>query len=92
MKRAEALPVRLRKELAALDNLEDGDIDTSDIPEITDAEWSRRKVGLIYRPMKKSISLRLDADVLEWFKSKGSGYQTAMNRVLREHFARSQRP
>jgi uncharacterized protein (DUF4415 family) len=88
MKRAEVLPTRLRKELAAL---EDRDIDTSDIPEITDAEWSRRKVGPIYRPIKKSISLRLDADVLAWFKSKGSGYQTAMNKVLREHFARSRR-
>ncbi len=91
MKRARALPVHLQKKLAALDNLEDKDIDVSDIPEITDAEWSRRKVGLIYRPIKKSISLRLDADVLEWFKAKGNGYQTAINRVLREHFSRSRR-
>ena len=91
MKRVKTLAVHLQKELAALDKLEDGDIDTSDIAEITEAEWSRRKVGPIYRPIKKSISLRLDADVLEWFKSKGSGYQTAINKILREHFARSRR-
>lgn len=85
MKRARALPAYLQKELAALANLDDRNIDTSEIPEITNAEWSRRNVGPIYRPIKKSISLRLDADVLEWFRARGQGYQTAMNRVLREY-------
>jgi uncharacterized protein (DUF4415 family) len=87
MKRAKSLPARLQKELAAFANLQEGNIDTSDIPEITDAEWSNRKIGPIYRPIKKSISLRLDVDILEWFRAKGQGYQTAMNRVLREYVA-----
>ncbi len=41
------------------------------------------EVGFLYRPLKKPITLRVDADVLAWFKKKGRGYQTRMNRVLR---------
>jgi len=77
------------KELEALAARPDEEIDFSDIPELTDAERKRRTryVGLFYRPMKKSVTIRLDADLLAWFKAKGSGYQTAINRVLREYFA-----
>jgi uncharacterized protein (DUF4415 family) len=39
--------------------------------------------GLKAVPPKRSVSLRIDADVLEWFKSKGAGYQTRINSVLR---------
>jgi len=39
--------------------------------------------GLKAFPPKRSVSLRIDADVLEWFKSKGAGYQTRINSVLR---------
>ena len=48
--------------------------------------------GLFYRPVKQQITLRLDADIVAWFKTQtegGKGYQTAINRVLREHVARS---
>jgi uncharacterized protein (DUF4415 family) len=38
----------------------------------------------LYRPVKKPVTLRLDADILEWFKEKGRGYQTRINRALRE--------
>jgi uncharacterized protein (DUF4415 family) len=41
------------------------------------------EVGSLYRPLKKPVTLRVDADVLAWFKKKGRGYQTRMNRVLR---------
>lgn len=87
MKRASELPPHLRNELTRLEQLGDHGIDTSDIPEITDAEWARRQSGPLYRPIKKSVTLRLDADVLEWFKSQGRGYQTAINRILRSYFA-----
>jgi uncharacterized protein (DUF4415 family) len=40
-------------------------------------------VGSLYRPIKKAITLRLDADVLAWFKKPGRGYQTRINRALR---------
>jgi uncharacterized protein (DUF4415 family) len=41
--------------------------------------------GLKTVPRKESISLRIDADVLDWFKSQGSGYQTRINAVLRAY-------
>jgi len=40
-------------------------------------------VGTWYRPIKKPVTLRLDADVLAWFKKQGSGYQTRINQALR---------
>lgn len=70
------------RELAALVQLRDEDIDTSDIPEVTD--WSRAVVGRFYRPIKEPVTLRLDADVIAWLKSQGPGYQTRINALLRE--------
>jgi len=76
------LTKRQIKELAALKNMKDEDIDLSDIPEITD--WSRAVVGKFYRPIKKSLTIRVDKDVLAWLKADGKGYQTRINRLLRE--------
>jgi uncharacterized protein (DUF4415 family) len=75
----------MRKELAALDKLPDSEIDTSDIPERVGKH--NRYVGLFYRPTKKSVTIRLDADLLAWFKAQGRGYQSKMNRILRQYFA-----
>lgn len=69
-------------ELDQLLRLADEDIDTSDIPEITD--WSKAVVGKFYRPIKNSITIRLDADVLAWLKRSGPGYQTRINTLLRQ--------
>lgn len=69
-------------ELDALLRLADEDIDTSDIPEITD--WRKAVVGKFYRPIKNSITIRLDADVLSWLKRSGPGYQTRINALLRQ--------
>ena len=80
------LTQRQEAEIAALATLVDEEIDTSDIPEILD--WSEAKRGLLYRPVKQQITLRLDADVVAWFKASapgGRGYQTQINRVLREY-------
>jgi uncharacterized protein (DUF4415 family) len=73
-------------ELAALAQMREEDIDTSDIPEIKD--WSGAVVGKFYRPVKQAISLRLDADVIAWLKKPGKGYQTRANRILRERMLR----
>ncbi len=70
------------KEIAVLRRLKDEDIDLSDIPEIRD--WRKAVVGKFYRPIKKSLTIRLDADVLAWLKAQGKGYQTRINNVLRE--------
>ena len=70
-------------ELAAIDAMKEEDIDFSDAPEVTD--FSGFKRGLFYRPEKQAVTIRLDADVVAWFKSAEPKYQTAVNRVLREY-------
>ena len=72
------------KELEALKAMPDEEIDYSDIPATAPDQWRGAEVGKFYRPLKRQITLRLDADVLEWFKSQGSGYQTRINEVLRK--------
>ena len=72
-----------RKELARLDALPADQIDTSDIPELTDEQWASAVRGRFYRPIKQQITARLDADVLAWLKAGGQGYQTRMNAILR---------
>lgn len=61
--------------------MKDEDIDLSDIPKI--ADWSNAVVGKFYRPVKQSLTIRLDADVIAWMKSQGPGYQTRINNLLR---------
>ncbi len=77
------------REIEALAALPDDAIDTSDIPEVRD--WSGAKRGMFYRPIKRQLTLRIDADIVEWFKDRsqdGKGYQTNINRALREHIER----
>lgn len=73
-------------EIDALAALPDDKIDTKDIPEVRD--WSGAQRGLFFRPVKKQLTLRIDADLIAWFKShtpNGDGYQTSINRALREY-------
>ena len=59
----------------------DAEIDLSEMPEVID--WSEAEVGKFYRPPKRPVTMRLDADVVEWLKSYGPGYQTKANMLLR---------
>ena len=61
----------------------DLDIDTTDIPVMSDEQWRTATRRDLYRPVKQQITARVDADVLEWLKSKGKGYQTRVNAILR---------
>lgn len=70
-------------DLARIRNLKDEEIDTSDIPEL-DASFLENAVVSMPRP-KASVCIRLDQDVLEWFKSQGKGYQTRINALLRAY-------
>ena len=92
MKKAKPyVPRYVRQQLAALDKLPDSEIDTSDIPEVTDWTGARRGLFYKYRVVKKQITLRLDAGIVEWFKGQsedGSGYQTRINEALRYHIYR----
>jgi uncharacterized protein (DUF4415 family) len=69
------------KELRNLEKMKQNDIDLSDLPEVRD--WDGAVVGKFYRPIKKPLTLRVDADVLAWLKSQGKGYQTRINEILR---------
>ena len=69
------------RELAALAAQRDDEIELMDLPEVLD--WSGAVVGKYYRPIKKSLTIRLDADVLAWLKAEGRGYQTRINTLLR---------
>jgi uncharacterized protein (DUF4415 family) len=69
------------KELRDLEKMKQKDIDLSDLPEVRD--WAGAVVGKFYRPIKKPLTLRVDADVLAWLKSQGKGYQTRINKILR---------
>ncbi len=70
------------KEIHALRRMKDSDIDLSDISVRRD--WSKAVVGKFFRPIKESLTIRLDADVLAWLKAQGKGYQTRINGLLRE--------
>ena len=78
-----------REEIEALAKMPEEDIDTSDIPEITD--WSNVERGRFYRPVKQTVTIRLDADVIHWLKRGGSGYQTRANKILRQAMMENQK-
>jgi uncharacterized protein (DUF4415 family) len=69
--------------LKALAEKPDSEIDLSDAPELTEEQWKHAVRGRFYRPMKKQITARVDADVLAWLKGQGKGYQSRINAILR---------
>ena len=71
-----------RRELEQLATRPDSQIDFSDAPEAS-PRASDIQIGRFYRPIKQLVSLRVDADVLSWFRGRGKKYQTHMNEVLR---------
>lgn len=77
------VPDSVRKELAALAAKPEGAIDFSDLPATAGKDWQGAERGKFYRPIKQQLTVRVDADVLEWLKSQGSGYQSRLNDILR---------
>lgn len=65
-----------------LETMTDQDIDFSDIPELDEEFFRNARIQL---PEKQSVTIRLDADVLTWFKKQGKGYQTRINKLLRTY-------
>ena len=70
-----------KSELARLDRMKDSEIDYSDIPPLD--KTFLKKAAIAWPPVKKQLTIRLDADVLDWLKGHGRGYQTRINRILR---------
>ncbi|WP_440617155.1 BrnA antitoxin family protein [Cysteiniphilum sp. 6C5] len=72
----------IKQQLSAIKQMKDSEIDYSDSVDMGDADWAQ------FEPLahkKKSITIRLDSDVIDYFKSMGKGYQTKINSVLREY-------
>ena len=70
-----------KRDIAVVAAKTDATIDFSDMPEVRD--WTGAEIGRFYRPPKRSVTMRLDSDVLDWLKSYGHGYQTKANGLLR---------
>jgi uncharacterized protein (DUF4415 family) len=77
------VPESIRKQLATLAAKPERDIDVSDIPATKKRDWKGASRGALYRPVKRQLTIRVDADVVEWLKGQGKGYQSRMNEILR---------
>jgi uncharacterized protein (DUF4415 family) len=82
------LTAKLRAELEALAARSDDDIDYSDIPPLDEKFWKNAVRNPLFKPVKQQLTLRLDADLIAWFKRRAGGergYQTRINRALRDY-------
>ena len=84
-----------KEELRKLDNIRDEDIDFSDIPRLSDDFFKRGVRNPYYaKALKEQLTIRLDADILDWFKrhaKDGKGYQTDINKALRAYVIAQER-
>lgn len=87
------------RDILAIAEKKDEDIDFSDAPPVLD--WGGAEIGKFYRPKKRPVTMRLDSDVIDWLKAYGRGYQTKANMLLRyamlhymrdKHLRRSEKP
>jgi uncharacterized protein (DUF4415 family) len=77
------LTARRKRELEELAHRPDSEIDYSDIPPLTEKFWKNAARNPFYRPVKRQVTLRIDADILEWLRQQGKGYQSRLNSLLR---------
>ncbi len=81
------LTSKAKKELSLLKNKKI-DLSDPDAPEIT--HWNKAVPHKFYRPIKKQITLRMDADIVEWFKDHATKYQALINQACREYISHHQ--
>ena len=92
MARKASTSVKSRTDFARLDKMKDEDIDYSDAPAITPEMFTKAIVQRGLKPRTKTqLTLRVDSDVLEWYKKQGRGYQTKINLLLRAYMQEHQR-
>ena len=80
-----------KRRLTKLAQRPDSATDFSDLPELTEKFWQSAVPNPFYRPVKRQLTLRLDADVIAWLRKKGKGYQTRANAFLRDAMLRDLR-
>ena len=90
VKTLEDLPPLDDERIAKLKKMSDNEIDVSEMPALTQEQLARFLPAKLlnrslYRPVKVPVKINYDADILEWFRSFGKGYQTKMNAALREY-------
>jgi uncharacterized protein (DUF4415 family) len=73
-----------KRRLEKLSHRPDDEVDTSDVPELTEEFWQNAVRNPFYRPVKRQLTLRLDADIIAWLRRQGRGYQTRANALLRD--------
>jgi len=86
------IPDSIRKELAALAAKPESEIYLSDIPATTAKDWQGAVRGKFYKPIKQQLTVRVDADVIEWLKGQGRGYQSRLNEILRAAMLKNIQP
>lgn len=73
-----------KRELAELAKRPESEIDLSEIPEATEEFWKNAVRNPFYKPVKKQVTVRIDADILAWLRQQGDeGYQSRLNATLR---------
>ena len=79
--------ISIKRTLRRLDTMADKDIDYSDILPLSPEMFAKAIVRKGLKPVshKSQITLRLDTEVLEWFKTQGRGYQTRINAILKAY-------
>ena len=77
-----------KADLERLRAMPDEDIVFSDIPEADESFWRNAVRGMHFRVIKQQLTIRLDADVLDWLKASGKGWQTKLNYHLRQAMER----
>ncbi|MGC9293619.1 MAG: BrnA antitoxin family protein [Acidobacteriaceae bacterium] len=82
---AECRPTaKQKREIERLAQAPDSGTDFSDLPELTEKFWQNAVPNPFYRPVKKQVTLRIDADILVWLRQQGpQGYQSRLNALLR---------
>lgn len=74
----------MKTDWARIDAMTDADIDYSDIPELDNNFFKNAKI--VMPPSKRHVSMRLDADMIDWYRNYGKNYQVFMNAVLRAYY------
>jgi uncharacterized protein (DUF4415 family) len=80
-----ALSKEQKAELDTLKSMSEESIDYSEQPPLSEDFWQHASRNPFYKPVKQSVTIRLDADIVAWFKSLGGKYQSAVNQALREY-------
>ncbi|HEY6321869.1 MAG TPA: BrnA antitoxin family protein [Thermoanaerobaculia bacterium] len=85
--RSKATSQRSRSDWQRVDRISNGEIDLSDVPEIPPEKFAKALIRKGLQPVvrKAQITMRIDSDVLEWFRERGAGYQSRINAVLRAY-------